>query len=104
MATTTLTETSSTSSITIDDPHVYGCEHVESLLKKHGDRTRQEYDSAMSVVIQPASKTTKVKVILYLSPVDVDVSRLPGSHAEDVDVFQLSICRMYSQRTYFKTL
>jgi hypothetical protein len=66
-ATTTLTEPPTAPPITtvVDNgPAVYGCEHIESILKKHGDRVRQEYDSAMSVVIQPStSKTAKVKVI-----------------------------------------
>jgi len=44
----------------------YGCEHIESILKKHGDRVRREYDAAMSVVVQPSSsaKGAKVKVSL----------------------------------------
>ena len=42
---------------------IYGCMHIELILKKHGERIRREYDSAMSVVIQPASsKAAKVKV------------------------------------------
>jgi hypothetical protein len=68
MATTTIlteppTALSTTTTAANNEPAVYGCEHIESILKKHGDRVRQEYDSAMSVVIQPStSKTAKVKV------------------------------------------
>jgi hypothetical protein len=72
MSTTTLTETTTPS--TAEQQHVYGCLHIEHLLKTHGDRTRQEYDSVMSVVIQPSTpKTVKVKVFT-LEAVDVDVS------------------------------
>jgi hypothetical protein len=61
MATTTLTETTTPS--VAEQQHVYGCIHIETILRKHGDRIRQEYDSIMSVVIQPSSsKTAKVKV------------------------------------------
>jgi len=65
--TTTLAEpppAPSTSTVIDNEPAVYGCDHIKSLLKKQGDRVRREYDSAMSVVIQPPnSKTAKVKVI-----------------------------------------
>jgi hypothetical protein len=63
--TTTTTVTSSPASTTADEqPLVYGCVHVESILKKHGARIRREYDSAMSVVIQSSrAKTSKVKVL-----------------------------------------
>ena len=60
---TTTTTTTTAAAVDNDQPAVYGCEHLESILKKHGDRVRQEYDSAMAVVIQPStSKTAKVKV------------------------------------------
>lgn len=66
MAATTLTESpaNNTYSTLIEEqqPSVYGCEHIESILKKHGDRIRREYDSAMSVVIQSSSKVAKAKV------------------------------------------
>jgi len=72
MSTTTLTETTTPS--TAEQQQVYGCLHIEHLLKTHGDRTRQEYDSVMSVVIQPSTaKTVRVKVS-FLGGVDVDVS------------------------------
>lgn len=71
MATTaTLTEpptTSSTTTAVHNAQAVYGCDHIETILKNQGDRVRQEYDSAMSVVIQPStSKTAKIKVISKL--------------------------------------
>lgn len=60
MATSTVTET-----IAPEGPTSYGCVHIEHILKKHGERIRREYDSAMSVVIQPSSsKAAKVKVSL----------------------------------------
>jgi hypothetical protein len=43
-------------------PTVYGCEHIESILNSYGGRARQEYDSAMSIVIQSSPKIAKVKV------------------------------------------
>jgi len=53
---------------TEDLPHVYGCEHVEAFLKKQPDRTRQEYDSAMSIVIRSSyAKSRQVKVFQYLT-------------------------------------
>jgi hypothetical protein len=67
--TTTLSETASAivSSVAAETPAprrpVYGCTHVQSILEKHGERTRQEYDSIMSVVIQPRrGDFAKVKV------------------------------------------
>lgn len=60
-ATTSLTK-SPLPSITIEQPLEYGCDHIESILKKHGDRVRRGYDQAMSVVIQPSSKAASVKV------------------------------------------
>jgi hypothetical protein len=68
MATTTLTE--STVVPNAEPPRVYGCTHIEQILKKHGERIRREYDSAMSVVIESSSKSAKVKVCWYLSFVD----------------------------------
>jgi hypothetical protein len=68
MATTTLTE--STVVPNAEPPQVYGCIHIEHILKKHGERIRQEYDSAMSVVIESSSKSAKVKVCWYLSSVN----------------------------------
>ena len=60
MATSTVTETLASPA---EAPITYGCVHIEHILKKHGERIRREYDSAMSVVIQPASsKAAKVKV------------------------------------------
>ena len=65
--TTTLAEpppTPSTTTVVDNEPAVYGCDHIKFILKRDGGRVRQEYDSAMSVVIQPPnSKTAKVKVI-----------------------------------------
>jgi hypothetical protein len=44
-------------------PQVYGCEHIKNLLEKHGERVRQEYDSAMMVVLRSSnSKSRQVKV------------------------------------------
>jgi hypothetical protein len=63
-ATTTVTSTS-IPTLADEQPLVYGCVHVESILKKHGERIRQEYDSAMSVVIQSSrAKAGKVKVLI----------------------------------------
>jgi hypothetical protein len=60
MATSTVTETVAA---TAEAPTTYGCIHIEHILKKHGERIKMEYDSAMSVVIQPSSsKAAKVKV------------------------------------------
>ena len=64
-ATTTVTSTS-TSAPAAEQTLVYGCVHVESILKKHGERVRQEYDSAMSVVIQ--AKRTKAGKVKVLAP------------------------------------
>lgn len=74
--------TPSTASVVDIEPAVYGCEHIESILKKHGGRVRQEYDSAMAVVIQPSvSKTAKVKVVsyfeLYVDCRSVGIARTP---------------------------
>lgn len=61
MATSTVTET--VAAAAAEGPTAYGCTHIEHILKKHGERIRREYDSAMSVVILPASaKAAKVKV------------------------------------------
>ena len=75
MATTSITETAITPNATAaatntpaiktpEHKQVYGCIHIENILQKHGERVRQEYDSIMSVVIQPssASKAGRVKV------------------------------------------
>jgi len=65
--TTTMTEsaavTPTPTTKSVEHTQVYGCVHIEHILQKHGDRVRQEYDSIMSVVIQPpSSKAGKVKV------------------------------------------
>lgn len=69
MATATVvTETSTPSSsvggaVVPEEQHsAYGCEHIESILKKHGDRVRREYDAAMSVVVHSSSSTKGAKV------------------------------------------
>ena len=100
MATATLTEAPPTSTAE-DQPQVYGCIHIKSILEKYGERVRQEYDSAMSIVIQSSSssKSAKVKVlfILWMRKGWLEVmSRLPWSHPQNVDVFQLWICWMCS--------
>ena len=68
MATSTVTETVAEGPTTTTT--TYGCVHIEHILKKHGERIKREYDSAMSVVIQPSSsKAAKVKVpqsLLYV--------------------------------------
>ena len=72
---TVVTETSTPSSSTggavvPEEQHsTYGCEHIESILKKHGDRVRREYDAAMSVVVHSSSSTkgAKVKVSLFFA-------------------------------------
>jgi hypothetical protein len=75
MATSTATETVVSAA---EVPSSYGCVHIEHILKKYGERIRREYDSAMSVVIQPASsKAAKVKVRTSMDmPVMVDVPGL----------------------------
>lgn len=68
MATTTVTESSVAPNVEL--PQVYGCIHIEHILKKHGERIRQEYDSAMSVVIETSLKSIKVKVSNYMNYID----------------------------------
>jgi hypothetical protein len=64
--TVTLTESPSTpaaSTAAESLPQVYGCEHIKNILERAGDRVRQEYDSAMMVVLRSSNSTSRqVKV------------------------------------------
>jgi hypothetical protein len=79
--TVTMTESPSTpaaSTAAESLPQVYGCEHIQNLLERVGDRVRQEYDSAMMVVFRASNAKSRHVKVNPLSPVvDPDVVDMP---------------------------